>query len=498
MYVKYLGQTPGTFTIVGTDGSTETVTGNPGIASYVPDPIGINLLVQNPTTWAESFTGGPAQPASETTLVPLPVTPGVFKLGSDGDLAGPGGTPISSTAGVSSVGSATSPSVTAATPSGQPQYQWTFDTTGTTDTLGAFNSGFYFNGAGGVSQTCWFFGYNVPGSPGEITGGGTGSQKGYFSVLPDCGDTHAVEIETNFLAPDGTTCFPFQFAGDITGAAQSTMAFELPQRGGSWNMDYNASPSPVTVFSVTANPGGTHTMSFGNTATNAAHATFYGDVLLQTTAQFRFNNIGQFTLQATNTSTLLLTDIINSKNIVTFTGGANPVSNRNVLFNSVLQTFGALVCGGTGALATSATDGFLYWPTSAGQPTGTPTSFSGTIASEYDTTDNVIWFRGSGGWRQPHFYRNAQAGNYAPTVSDRIVACTGTGTVAQTITLPGSATAFAGFLLIIKDEAGGAGTHNITINRSGSDTIDGATSVAISTNYGAVRLYCTGSGWAVI
>lgn len=55
---------------------------------------------------------------------------------------------------------------------------------------------------------------------------------------------------------------------------------------------------------------------------------------------------------------------------------------------------------GSAAIATSATDGFLYIPTCAGTPTGTPTTFTGRIAMVYDTTNHQFWFYDSG-WKQP-------------------------------------------------------------------------------------------------
>lgn len=41
----------------------------------------------------------------------------------------------------------------------------------------------------------------------------------------------------------------------------------------------------------------------------------------------------------------------------------------------------------------------------------------------------------------------------------------------------------------IVDESGGAGTNNITINRSGSDQILGNTSTTLAANYASIRLY---------
>lgn len=55
---------------------------------------------------------------------------------------------------------------------------------------------------------------------------------------------------------------------------------------------------------------------------------------------------------------------------------------------------------GSAAISTSATDGFLYIPTSAGTPTGTPTTFTGRVAIVYDTTNHQFWIYDSG-WKQP-------------------------------------------------------------------------------------------------
>lgn len=53
---------------------------------------------------------------------------------------------------------------------------------------------------------------------------------------------------------------------------------------------------------------------------------------------------------------------------------------------------------GNAALATTATDGFLYLPTCAGAPTGVPTAETGTAACVYDTTDNKLWVY-NGAWK---------------------------------------------------------------------------------------------------
>jgi len=54
---------------------------------------------------------------------------------------------------------------------------------------------------------------------------------------------------------------------------------------------------------------------------------------------------------------------------------------------------------GGGTLATTATNGFLYVPTCAGTPTGTPTAKSGYAPIVVNTTNNKLYFYSGGAWR---------------------------------------------------------------------------------------------------
>lgn len=63
-----------------------------------------------------------------------------------------------------------------------------------------------------------------------------------------------------------------------------------------------------------------------------------------------------------------------------------------------LTSLGNVILGNQSALATNSTDGFAYIPTSAGAPTGTPTSYTGKVAMEYDTTNNLFKIY-NGGWK---------------------------------------------------------------------------------------------------
>ena len=63
-----------------------------------------------------------------------------------------------------------------------------------------------------------------------------------------------------------------------------------------------------------------------------------------------------------------------------------------------IPSAGGLVIG-PAAIATTATDGFLYVPTCAGTPTGTPTTQTGTAPIVIDTTNHKLYFYSGGTWR---------------------------------------------------------------------------------------------------
>lgn len=77
--------------------------------------------------------------------------------------------------------------------------------------------------------------------------------------------------------------------------------------------------------------------------------------------------------------------------------------------------------------------------------------------------------------------------NYTALVTDTYVGVTDTS-AARTITIPLASSVIDGHIYYVKDESGGAGTNNITVLMSGSDTVDGVTSVLITVPYGIVAL----------
>lgn len=59
----------------------------------------------------------------------------------------------------------------------------------------------------------------------------------------------------------------------------------------------------------------------------------------------------------------------------------------------------SVIIGTGSALATTATDGFLYIPTCAGTPTGVPTAVTGGSPLVIDSTNNKLYFYSGGAWR---------------------------------------------------------------------------------------------------
>lgn len=76
-----------------------------------------------------------------------------------------------------------------------------------------------------------------------------------------------------------------------------------------------------------------------------------------------------------------------------FTGGL-AATNQRMKITSLASV---VIGNNSAALATNATDGFLYIPTCAGTPTGVPTAQTGTVAMVFDTSNNKLYIY-DGGW----------------------------------------------------------------------------------------------------
>ncbi len=71
--------------------------------------------------------------------------------------------------------------------------------------------------------------------------------------------------------------------------------------------------------------------------------------------------------------------------------------------NGKCSSASSFIVGTNAAIATNATDGFLYLPSCAGAPSGTPTAITGKIPTVYDSTNNFLYVY-NGGWKKSTVY----------------------------------------------------------------------------------------------
>jgi len=88
---------------------------------------------------------------------------------------------------------------------------------------------------------------------------------------------------------------------------------------------------------------------------------------------------------------------------------------------------------------------------------------------------------------------------YTALTTDRVVAYTAL-TAARAVTLPSAASFPTGTRLLVVDETGNCSSSvTITLNRAGSDTINGATSAVLATAYGHLAIESNGSSkWTIV
>lgn len=152
------------------------------------------------------------------------------------------------------------------------------------------------------------------------------------------------------------------------------------------------------VFTVDAYAG-LPTINFRRTNTTAASksALALNDVI----GQFQFSGYGATTYLTTAGCKIVAT----ANEAWDDTHGGTDFSVRTRIAGSTgsstekirVPGAGGLVIG-TAAIATSATDGFLYIPSCAGTPSGVPTTRTGTVAMVYDTTNNKMYVY-NGAWK---------------------------------------------------------------------------------------------------
>jgi hypothetical protein len=111
--------------------------------------------------------------------------------------------------------------------------------------------------------------------------------------------------------------------------------------------------------------------------------------------QFRIDSQNGFYFKGSNIGLLRLKDR-NSRLHMQFVEGRNEIDAMTEVFSS-LSFHGSLVSAG-GPLEQSASDGFVYLPTIAGPPSGTPTAVAGAVPVAFDSDDGLFRYYASDAW----------------------------------------------------------------------------------------------------
>jgi hypothetical protein len=139
----------------------------------------------------------------------------------------------------------------------------------------------------------------------------------------------------------------------------------------------------------------------------------------------------------------------------------------------------------------------MYYFTSASSAgaltTLEPTNFSNPVLYVIDAnTIDILNWRASTIGTPVNRGLVETAVNYVANDTNFIVGVTNTS-VSRQVTAPPANSVGAGFIFIVKDESGGASTHNIYTIGSGTDTIDSSASVPITADFGVLKIYSDGA-----
>lgn len=177
--------------------------------------------------------------------------------------------------------------------------------------------------------------------------------------------------------------------------------------------------------------------------------------------------------------------------------GANPVFVKtNSTVRLTISSAGSVVAG-SAAISTSATDGFVYIPSCAGTPSGTPTSFSGRTPLVYDTTADKLWVYNSS-WHQWGAGNNVlnyitKTANFTLTSANDVVGADASGG-GFTLTLPTSVGNDGKVFHLKKIESS---TNTVTVATTSSQTIDGSTTQYLSTQ-DDISVLSDGANWRIL
>jgi len=114
-------------------------------------------------------------------------------------------------------------------------------------------------------------------------------------------------------------------------------------------------------------------------------------------------------------------------------------------------------------------------------------SISGTLSASSNLSASAFY----GDASYLRFGRTSITDHHTAAIGEHFI---GVDSSSKAISVELNATYFdTGYVLTIKDEAGNAGSNNVTITASTDQTIDGEGTVAIESPYGAINIYTNGT-----
>jgi hypothetical protein len=253
-----------------------------------------------------------------------------------------------------------------------------------------------FTSAGGAADADGMYISNGGANPASIGFG--------FPQPQDTGTDHRVKIKSGSITQGGLQIA--QFLGQTSNLFTATSSggvdhlWLAPASANNWNLVMigdNTVAVPVFTLQSLGSQGSTTTtqiMSNGNFSTGGSFAAPGNWSQVRSDGQQ-----GLADLQASGNGHLRFTAAATSDaTCAVLTVNHAPLNlGTNSTVRTIITRDGSLVQG-TAALATTATDGFLYIPTCAGAPTGVPTAQTGTVPIVFDTTDKRLYVYESAAW----------------------------------------------------------------------------------------------------
>lgn len=207
----------------------------------------------------------------------------------------------------------------------------------------------------------------------------------YTKALGSATDIHQIYFTTHGSGRDQVDWLNISCGGGVStgGVYKKANGLTVNARG-----DWTGAVGTTTANSATSITG---------SSTKFEYQFGIGDYVALSSAATTFARI---TAIASATS-MTVNTAIGDGTSQTFVRRQAPLQVRDRSENGLfyVSPYGDVVIGSPAgaALATDAANGFLFIPTCAGTPTGTPETYTGRVAMVYDTTNNELYIY-DGGW----------------------------------------------------------------------------------------------------